>query len=91
MSEIPRIYRKTLKCIRNSLDIDPDYDTRLLDEMKKKNPLLASLILVVIQEDGFSKEFKKGYVKGAIQFYDAIRTQMELNDLEEQWKIDSDE
>lgn len=64
-----------------SLRGDSEYDTRIYEIIREENPALCTLIEAILEEDRYSEDFKHGYCKAAAQFYDLLRTQAEVDEM----------
>lgn len=81
---LPTVKKETVTNIVNS-SRDKDYEDRLVRLIQLENPLITKLLKYVIDSKDYSKDFKTGYTKAMLQLYDCLRTQIEINELEEQW------
>jgi hypothetical protein len=68
---------------------DEGYQQNLYTQIAEENPFLWHLIELAITDDSISHDFKDGYCKAAAQFYDLLKTQMEINQLEDQEEMES--
>jgi hypothetical protein len=68
---------------------DRSYQQNLYTQIAQENPFLWKLIESAITDDSLDEGFKKGYCQAAVQFYDLLKTQMEINQLEDQEEMES--
>jgi len=54
--------------------------------IRDENPVLWALIQVVIDDENKSMKFKQGYCKAAAQFYYLLSTQVECNELNNEYE-----
>ena len=84
---LPKVKKEILDSVVDSGVISKSFIKHKLEEIKKENPILFTMLATMTKRDDWTDKEKNCYILGALQFYMFLSMQQDSDELQEIFPI----